>query len=55
VAHVAYTPVHKLDTIITDDEISPETLHHLRQQNVRVICVESQPAYTMKIVECEEE
>lgn len=51
VAHVAYTPVHELDTIITDDEISPETLHHLRQQNVRVICVESQPAYTMKIVD----
>ena len=51
VAHVAYTPVRELDTIVTDDDISPETLHHLRQQNVRVICVEAQPAYTMKIVD----
>lgn len=52
VAHVAYTPVQELDTIITDDDISDETLYQLRQQNVRVICVEAQqPAYTMKIVD----
>lgn len=50
-AHVAYTPVEKLDTIVTDDDISPETLQQLRQQNVRVICVKTQSACTMKIVE----
>ena len=51
VAHVAYTPVENLDTIVTDDDISPETLQQLRQQNVRVICVKAQSACTMKIVE----
>lgn len=50
-AHVAYTPVEKLDTIVTDDDISPETLQQLRQKNVRVICVKAQSACTMKIVE----
>lgn len=51
-AHVAYTPVETLDTIITDDDISAETLHQLKQQNVRVICVNTQQtAYTMKVVD----
>lgn len=52
VAHVAYAPVDNLDAIITDEEIVPETLQQLRQQNVRVICVNlKQSAYTMKIVD----
>ena len=51
-AHVAYTPVQTLDTIITDDEVSPETLQQLKQQNVRLICVDTrQSACTMKIVD----
>lgn len=52
VAHVAYAPVENMDTIITDDEITPETLQQLKKQNVRVICVNAQRnAYTMKIVD----
>jgi len=51
-AHVAYAPVEKMDTIITDEDIDPETLQQLKQQNVRVICVNAQRnAYTMKIVD----
>lgn len=50
-SHVAYAPVQTLDTIITDDGISPETLQQLKKQDVRVICVKAQPAYTMKIVD----
>ena len=52
VAHVAYAPVETMDTIITDEDIDSETLQQLKQQNVRVICVEArQSAYTMKIVD----
>lgn len=51
-AHVAYTPVQTLDTIITDCELAPETLQQLKQQDVRLICVDTrQNAYTMKIVD----
>ena len=51
-AHVAYAPVQSMDTIITADDLSPETLQQLEQQNVRVICVDPrQSAYTMKIVD----
>ena len=51
-AHVAYAPVQTLDTIITDDEIAPENLQQLNQQNVRIICVDThQSACTMKIVD----
>lgn len=51
-AHVAYTPVETMDTIITDDDIDTETLQKLKQQNVRVICVNTQnSACKMKIVD----
>ena len=51
-AHVAYVPVENVDTIITDDEIAPEALQQLKQQDVRVICVNAQQnACTMKIVD----
>lgn len=51
-SHVAYAPVQKLHTIITDDGISAETLYQLKQNNVRVVCAKSRPAaYTMKIVD----
>jgi len=51
-SHVAYAPVHKLHTIITDDGISPEILFQLKQSDVRVLCVSpQQAAYTMKIVD----
>ena len=51
-AHVAYAPVQSMDVIITDDDIGPETLQQLEQQNVRVICVDAQQsACAMKIVD----
>lgn len=51
-AHVAYTPVETLDVIITDDDINPETLQQLKQQNVHVVCVSAQqPTCKMKIVD----
>lgn len=51
-AHVAYAPVETMDTIITDDNIDTETLQQLRQQDVRVICVDTrQNACAMKIVD----
>ena len=51
-SHVAYAPVQRLHTIITDDGISDETLYQLKQNNVRVVCANTQPAmYTMKIVD----
>lgn len=51
-AHVAYTPVETLDTIITDDDIDTETLQKLKQQNVCVVCVNTKAsAYKMKIVD----
>ena len=51
-AHVAYVPVDYVDVIITDDEINPDTLQQLKQQDVRVICVNAQAsACTMKIVD----
>lgn len=51
-SHVAYAPVQKLHTIITDDGISAETLYQLKQSNVRVVCAKArQAAYTMKIVD----
>ena len=51
-AHVAYAPVATMDTIITDEDIDPETLQQLKQQNVRVICVEAQQSVcAMKIVD----
>lgn len=51
-AHVAYAPVATMDTIITDEDIDPETLQQLKQQNVRVICVDvQQSACAMKIVD----
>ena len=52
VAHVAYAPVGNMDTIITDEDIAPETLQQLKQQNVHVICVNPrQNACAMKIVD----
>ena len=51
-AHVAYTPVETLDTIITDDDIDAETLQKLKQQDVCVICVNTKiSACNMKIVD----
>ena len=51
-SHVAYAPVQRLHTIITDDGISEETLYQLKQNNVRVVCADTQPPrYTMKIVD----
>lgn len=51
-AHVAYAPVETMDTIITDDDIDSETLQKLKQQNVRLICVNTQKSpYKMKIVD----
>ena len=52
VAHVAYAPVETMDTIITDDDIDTDTLQKLKQQNVCVVCVNTQQsAYKMKIVD----
>jgi len=51
-SHVAYAPVQKLHTIITDDGVSDEILHQLKQGDVRVVCVNPQrAACTMKIVD----
>ena len=51
-AHVAYAPVETMDTIITDDDIDTDTMQKLKQQNVRVVCVNTrQSAYKMKIVD----
>ena len=51
-SHVAYAPVQRLHTVITDSGISDETLYQLKQNNVRVVCANVRPAtYTMKIVD----
>lgn len=38
-SHVAYAPVQRIHTVITDNEISSETLSQLKQYNSRIICV----------------
>lgn len=51
-SHVAYAPVQQVHTIITDDGISSDTLLRLKENNVRVVCVDPhKAAYTMKIVD----
>lgn len=51
-SHVAYAPVKKIHTIITDDGISADTLFQLKQNDVRVVCASTRQApYTMKIVD----
>ena len=38
-SHVAYAPVERIHTIVTDDDISRETLARLRNSPAKVICV----------------
>lgn len=37
-SHVAYAPVERLHTVITDEQVSKETLAQLKRSNVRVVC-----------------
>lgn len=51
-SHVAYAPVQKIHTIVTDDGISEETVAQLKQNRVQVICANTRnKPYQIKIVE----
>lgn len=51
-SHVAYAPIQRIHTIITDDGISDETLAHLKQSKVHIICANAHKTeYKMKIVD----
>lgn len=40
-SHVAYAPVEKIHTIITDDEIPKDAFNQLRKSNVRLVCAKT--------------
>ena len=38
-SHVAYAPIQRIHTVITDDGVSPGTLAQLKKYDCRIVCV----------------
>ena len=38
-SHVAYAPIDRIHTIVTDDDVSDMTLKKLKESNANIVCV----------------
>lgn len=51
-SHVAYAPINRIHTMITDEDVTTEVLCHFKESNVHVVCADAHPTqYKMKIVD----